>query len=79
MAKVIVDADWVLEPKVKTASDILMAEGKGLIEFRAVDVIVDGAERPAVEVELDGDMADLVDAIRRAGLEVLENTEKVGS
>lgn len=79
MAKVIVDTDWVLEPKVKTASDILMAEGKGPVELQAVDVIVDGAERPAVEVELDGDMADLVDAIRRAGLKVLENASKVES
>lgn len=26
--KVIVDSDWILDPKVKRASDILMAEGK---------------------------------------------------
>jgi len=77
MAEVIVDTDWVLDPHVKTASDILMSEGKGLLAFRGVDVKVDGTERFAVEVELNGELEVLLDAVRRAGLTVLENAEKV--
>jgi hypothetical protein len=73
--RIIVDTDWVLDPKVKKASNILMAESRGLMVFREANVTVNGESRIAVELELDVEKEILVDAIRRAGLTILENAE----
>lgn len=77
LERVIVDADFILDPKIAHVSDILMGEGKGLLGFSGVDVVVDGTESSAIELSIKAEREDLLEAVRRAGLTILENAEKV--
>ena len=77
LERVIVDVDFVLDPKIGHVSDILLGEGKGLLGFSVVDVVVDGTRKSAVELNIIAEKEDLPEAVRRAGLTVLENAERV--
>ena len=74
---VIVDATWVLDPRVGDVSDILMRQGKGLLAFGTVDVVVDGTKRVAMELDIPAEMEALTAAVREAGLTIIENANKV--
>ena len=74
-SKVIIDTDWILDPGIRKASDILMNKGEGLLTFRATEVIVAGVKRFAVELNIATEQETLLAAVRRAGLKVLENVE----
>ena len=74
---VIVDTNWLLDPRLARASGILMGEGKGLLDMRCVNVSVDGIKRGAVEIDLLNEKSVIIEAVRRVGLTILENAEKI--
>ena len=83
---IIVDLDGILDPRGEKAADLLMEYTTS--SFSEVEVIVNGVRRTAVEVmiyylepeddEIMGsEKGDIVDDVRKAGLTVLENFERV--
>lgn len=77
LERVIIDGSSPMDPRCSAASSILLGKGEGLLGFKFADVLKDGVRLKAMEANAFAERQAIVDAVREAGFEVLENVERV--
>lgn len=77
LERIIIDGSSPDDARCLVASRIFLNKGGGSLGFKFADVVKNGVRLQAMEANAFAERQAIVDAVREAGFQVLENVERV--